>query len=256
MEAAPYEILARGPWRHDQVHVAYRFDLHLTLGDDDRLAIEREWRAQRRRAKMRHFPLFDGLLWRVWAYDVDAAGELELTLGPTSYKDYVGTRAPHFFQTRAREALALPLAVCAAIVTADDRIVVARRQAVDVAAGQYHVVGGFVERGRDADPFTAMARELREEVGLALDPARLLGLGLAYDCLHPHLELCFAARADRSSRELLRMRPAEVEASGLEFVPDTGEALETFLGRYHGKMSPTGEACLVLYRDLTERDRS
>ena len=242
-----YEIVVPGPFHRGQVRADCRTGLRMPSDAAIRGAIEREWRRKRRRAQRDGVPLYSGRLFRVCGYALDHAGGLYLKLGDTSYKEYAGTRVPGFFQGRPREALANPLAVCAAIVTSDSSVVIARRRNVDVAAGQYHVVGGFVERGKDGDPFAAMAREIHEELGLTIAPDSLLCLGLIYDCLHPHYELCFSARIDLAFAELARLRPAEVEMSALERIADSPEALRAFLTAQHGVMSPTGEGCLELH---------
>lgn len=242
-----YEILSTGPWRHDQVHVVYQADRRLALLPDERKSIQSHWRAQRRRAKQQGVSLFSGRLARVHHHTLDADGHLRLSLGPTTYREYVGTRAPHYFQSRLRDALANPLAVCATIVTADGALVIQRRQGVDVASGQYDVVGGFVERGTDDNPFAAVARELREETGLPAPAQSFLCLGLIYDRLHPHYELCFVLRTDHTFTELSGLEPLEAECARLESIPDSLDALDAFLVEHHGLMSPTGEGCLALY---------
>ena len=99
---------------------------------------------------------------------------MQLTLGDTSYKEYVITRDPAYARNRPRTALSNPLAVCSVVETSDNLILLDQRQGVDVYNGHYHVIGGFFERGIDKDvqgwpdPFQAMRREIREETGIRI----------------------------------------------------------------------------------------
>lgn len=239
-----------GDFCREQVHTLYLPQSSMPSTPAVRADIEREWRTQRQRARETIMSLFSGRLFRLCGHRVDGAGDLHLTLGRTTYKQYVGTRAPGFYGTRPRAALANPLGVCATITTGDGGIVLSRRWGVDLGNGRYDVIGGFLERGKDMDPFAGMAREIEEEVGLTVSSSDLRCLGLIYDCLHPHYDLCFAVRTALSFAELARLQPVEREVSYLQRLGDSAESLSTFLATQRERLVPTGAACLTLYTRL------
>ena len=65
-----------------------------------------------------------------------------------------------------------PVPACAAVVLAAGRVLLARR-ARPPYAGMWDVPGGFLEAGEE--PFGALRRELREEIGVGIRRARLIG---------------------------------------------------------------------------------
>jgi 8-oxo-dGTP diphosphatase len=64
------------------------------------------------------------------------------------------------------------LVVAAALADGDGRILLQQRPEGKAMAGLWEFPGGKVEDGER--PEAALARELREELGIALDPARLV----------------------------------------------------------------------------------
>ena len=65
----------------------------------------------------------------------------------------------------------------AAIVAADDRVLVAQRLPGGSLAGLWEFPGGKIEPGEI--PEAALSRELAEELGIAVDPASLAPIGFA-----------------------------------------------------------------------------
>jgi 8-oxo-dGTP pyrophosphatase MutT (NUDIX family) len=190
---------------------------------------------------------------------------LHLTLGNTTYKEYVTTREPTFAQNRPREELSNPLAVCSVIETTDNYILLDKRQGVDVYAGRYHVIGGFFERDLDTtatsdtsdtsdtnpDPFAAIHREIREETGIqAADIAEQHCLGVVYDLATPHAELCFLTRLNIPLHEVHQRVPEENEIKQLLSLSITEETLRDFILTNHGNISATGEPNLLMYGAL------
>ena len=177
---------------------------------------------------------------------------LHLVLGDTSYKEYVTTRVPEFFQGRDRQELSNALAVCSVIETSDRYILLDKRQGVDVYVGRYHVIGGFFERGLEMmgqpDPFGAVRREIREETGIQVDDIReQFCLGVVYDLSTPHGEMCFLTRLHISLAEVQTRKAEDNEVKQLLSLAVTAESLREFVLRYHGNISPTGEANLLMY---------
>jgi len=199
---------------------------------------------------------------------------LHLTLGNTTYKEYVTTREPTFAQNRPREALSNALSVCSVVETTDRYILLDKRQGVDVYAGRYHVIGGFFERDLDTtettettetietiatsatsatnpDPFAAIRREIREETGIqTADIAEQYCLGVLYDLATPHAELCFLTRLNIPLNEVRQRVPEENEIKQLLPLYVTEESLRNFILTNHGNISATGEPNLLLYGAL------
>jgi len=82
-----------------------------------------------------------------------------------------------------------------AIIELDDRVLLVRR-AREPAAGTLDLPGGFIDRGEGAE--AALAREMREELGIEIHALRYLG---TYPNVYPYagvtyhtLDLCFLAR--------------------------------------------------------------
>jgi ADP-ribose pyrophosphatase YjhB (NUDIX family) len=65
-----------------------------------------------------------------------------------------------------------PVPACAAVVLATGRLLLARR-ARPPYAGMWDLPGGFLEAGEE--PLGALRRELREEIGVGVRRARLIG---------------------------------------------------------------------------------
>jgi ADP-ribose pyrophosphatase YjhB (NUDIX family) len=64
-------------------------------------------------------------------------------------------------------------AACAICVDAEGRVLLARR-AREPSKGLWDLPGGFLDEGEE--PLEALVRELSEETGLEIEPARLLGI--------------------------------------------------------------------------------
>lgn len=245
---AGYEVLARGPFVRSQVRVAFEGGEWQPASAGDESLIEAEWRRRRARAKRSGSPLFNGRLWRLDGFSLRDGG-LDLKVGWATYREYVGTRVSRFFTGRERGALANPLAVCAAIITADQRVVVGVREGVDLDEGLYDVPGGMIDH-RDGDPFEAVQREINEELGLAIDVQNIVCSGLIYDLVHPHYELCFFAPAGVPFAALTGLHPAERESGPLEGIANSTEALSQFTEAEATRISPTGHGCLMLCSEL------
>lgn len=245
-----FEIFADGSPAGLRISVVYRPGQPEPSNETEARRIDLIWQQSLAQAKREGMMLYDGKLFRLERFQVDGRG-LTLYLGDTTYKEYVATRRPEFHQSRPRQHLANPLAVCATIVTSDGRILVERRRGVDVYPGRYHVIGGWFDRdldgGESPHPSRAIQREVREEVGLRLARRRFECLGLVYDLATPHPELCFAASVDSRFDRICRRRGTDGEVQHLEFVEASGEALRAFILANHGNISATGEPCLILY---------
>lgn len=258
-----FEILARGLFRPHQLTVSYDPSLRMPTSAAIQQWMDDAWSRKLAIARERGIPLFDAPLYRFVHGEVHAGGTdgtLHLTLGDTSYKEYVTTRKPEFSVGRQRQELGNPLAVCSVVETSDGYILLDKRQGVDLYVGRYHVIGGFFERDRDRidgtrpDPFGAMRREIREETGIKsadmVDSEEQFCLGAVYDLATPHAELCFLTRLHIPLAEVRQRVPEDHEIKKLETLLVTAEGLRAFLTRHHGNISATGAPNLLLYGTL------
>jgi len=163
---------------------------------------------------------------------------------------------PTFAQGRTRHELGCALSVCSVVETSDNYILLDKRQGVETYVGRYHVIGGFFERNLDMathmampDPFAAMRREIREEVGIQeADISTQYCLGVVYDMVMPHGEMCFLTQLTISLDEVIHQRmPEDDEIKELQTLKVSAQSLRDFLVANHGNISPTGEPNLLLY---------
>ena len=249
-----FEILASGLYRPDQLIITYNSSLRMPSNLTIQRWMDTLWTQKLSMAQQKGIPLFDAPLYRLISAASQPDGKLHLVLGDTSYKEYVTTRVPEFFQGRDRQELGNALSVCSVVETSDSYILLDKRQGVDVYVGRYHVIGGFFERDRDStgnaqpDPFGAMGREIREETGIqSSDISEQYCLGAVYDLATPHAELCFLTRLHIPLAEVQKRVPEEDEIKQLEVLKVTEESLREFIVKHHGNISATGEPNLLLY---------
>ena len=191
-----FEILAKGFFTMKDVRVIYNpNDVMFKNGSIDNF-IELQWIDRVNETKKLGVRLFNGKLFRLSHFQKDKA-KLVIELGNTDYKEYVGTREKEFYGKYTRDRLANPLAVCIVILSSDSKVLIERRKNVDVYSGRYHVIGGFFDREADfgidsiPNPFNGIKREVQEEIGVKLKDTDLFSLGLVYDLVTPHPEMCF-----------------------------------------------------------------
>jgi 8-oxo-dGTP pyrophosphatase MutT (NUDIX family) len=249
-----FSIIARGLYRPEQLLIHYDHTLRMPITPEMRIWMDDLWEKRLAQARANGTRLFESSLFRYIDATDNADGTLSLTLGDTTYKEYVTTRIPEFTQERTRQELGNALSVCSVVETSDDYILLDKRQGVDVYAGRYHVIGGFFERGLDSDasarpdPFSAMRREIREETGIqAGDIKEQYCLGVVYDLLTPHAEMCFLMRLGIPLAEVLTREPEEDEIKQLHTLQVNADSLRAFIVSHHGNISATGEPNLLMY---------
>jgi len=248
-----FELLAQGLYRPDQLTIAYNPALRMPKTAAIADWMESLWQEKLALAKAQGTRLFDAPLFRFISAQT-TGDQLTLTLGDTSYQEYVTTRVPEFALAHPRQNLGNALSVCSVIETSDESILLEKRQGVDVYVGRFHVIGGFFERrldtdqGEQPDPFAAMRREIREETGIQADDiCDQYCLGVVYDVTTPHAELCFLTRLHISLTEVHKRQPEDDEIQHLLSLRITAESLHAFLLDHHGNISATGEPNLILY---------
>lgn len=247
-----FEILASGYFSPDQITVTYDPTAGLTFTAETQAWMDSYWEEKVQQASARGMRLYNGPLFRLVEVLTQPDGTMHIATGNTSYKEYVTTRIPEFFQGRQRQELGNPISVCSVVETSDNYILLDRRQGVDVYEGRYHVIGGFFERNLDMttrpDPFAAMRREIREETGIQLADIREQHcLGIGYDTTVPHPELCFLTHLNIPLAEVQTRQPEDNEIAELHTLQATAENLREFLLRHHGNISATGEVNLLFY---------
>ena len=258
-----FDIIVHGLFRADQLVICYDPTAHMSVSSQTQAWMDEYWQEQLLKARQRNTRLFDAPLFRYIDAGVSPDQYLHIVLGDTSYKEYVTTRTAAFAQRRARHDLGNPLAVCSVVETSDGYILLDKRQGVDVYVGRYHVIGGFFERALDSvnaentdrtntniqpDPFAAMRREIREETGIqGADISKQYCLGIVYDLITPHAEMCFLTRLHISLQEVWQRQPEDNEIKQLIPLFVTPESLRDFILEHHGNISATGEPDLLFY---------
>jgi len=183
---------------------------------------------------------------------------LHLTVGPTCYRDFVGTNLfnHHRLGEFSWDLFSNPIGTTATLLTRDGRICYGRRSTrVAYHAGHIHTFGGGLEerdKGPDGsiDPFTSLCRELVEE--LAIPRHELIDLccvGLIRDKEIHQPELLFEARLDISAIELRRRwvsAEGKDEHDEIVSIEDQPEAVAPFI-RTCGPIAPVAIGALFLH---------
>jgi 8-oxo-dGTP pyrophosphatase MutT (NUDIX family) len=184
--------------------------------------------------------------------------ELHLELGPTCYRDFLGTNL-HNTATVLRigeDHLSNPVGISSTVMTRDGFLVFGRRGSrVAFHAGHLHTFGGLLEPSdRDADGrldvFAAAVRELCEELRVSGDEiAEVVVAGLVRDRMILQPELLFEATLTLTRAALTaRFDPAspDQEHTGWEIVHDEPEAIVPFLRR-SVPVAPVAAAAMLLH---------
>ncbi len=170
----------------------------------------------------RHPAAFDGQLLRMAAHHVED-NRLSITAQATNFSAYVVTRHAGFAEEHPGAERADPLGLTVLLVTADQHVIVTRRSlTAEQNPGALYLIGGYAEPavGEEVDLFEEAARELAEEVAVTdIDRSSAFAIGLAYDPVYCHPELCLLASSRSTSAEIL---------DGARHAPDRNEAAELF----------------------------
>ncbi len=204
--------------------------------------ISAHWETALAEAKEKGQRLFDGAL-----FNLEAVEGSELRLSLTSYR-----RWTYAAGREGGAKISRPLASCAAVISADDRLLLQERSAeVAEGAGLLHVPGGHPDPSRDLrdglpDLFAAMEAELREELALGpedLDQGRVLAIIENMDNGKP--ELLFLYRSKLSSEEIAArsMGGRDIyEYDSLYFLPAESEKLADFLAENEERLAVPSRA--------------
>ncbi|HVP11822.1 MAG TPA: hypothetical protein VMV94_11615 [Phycisphaerae bacterium] len=262
LSPTPFDILAFSHLTPAQVRTAFEPTPRPSTPQLDEL-IAAEWERQTALARQAGRVLFNGGLLRYVRHAVlkgstGGTEAIELTIGPTCYRDFVGTNLfnHHRLEEFGWERFSNPVGTTATLVSREGLICYGRRsESVAYHASHVHTFGGALEeRDRAADgridPFAAVCREVEEELGLRRDElADLCCVGLIRDKEICQPEMLFEARLDMTADELrARWRSAEAADEHVDIVtlPDRPDAIVPFI-RGCGPIAPVAIGALFLH---------
>ena len=252
----PFVLEACGRYRPDQLRQSWS-DAPRSTSPAIEAAIARTWELETALARQNDGILFNGDLARL-IQALATPQALHLTLGPTCYRDFLGTnlhQAASVLAT-APHCLADALGISATVITGDGFLVLGRRgPRVAFHAGYLHSFGGLLEsadRREDGgfDIFGAARRELSEELAIpAEEITEMVIVGLVRDREIHQPELVFdvtvtLARAALAGR--FASAHLEPEHVAVECVHDDPEAILPFLQRTP-RVTPVAQAALLLH---------
>jgi len=240
----------------DKVHVNWS-DHPRATNDSIEELIEKSWLDQIQRAEGTGTKIFNGQLCRLISHRCDNA-HLNLTLGPVSFKEFIGTNATQAYirHLHGPEVMANPLGVSAAVCTSDGLIVLGMRSSNMIQyAGRIHPIGGTVEPpeadGDSPDPFKAIIDELHEETAVPPESvSSIICLGLVRDRNTVQPELIFDCHVDCDVVSLFASAataPDAAEHSSMVPVRDHPGAVVSFMENHFSQLTPVAMATLLLH---------
>jgi len=244
LAASSMDILLEGEWKPGSIVATFEPGIKRPTTPSVEQQIARDWAAAELEAVQHDRLLFPGPLVRVLHYE-RRSHALCFRLGPTDYREYIGTKSLEDAEFRAD-----PLTACAAVRTADGKIVVGRRGHRNMEnAGWWHLIGGYVDPTHDRagdgiDVFGTILREIEEEVGFPRHEVSAVCLGLVRWRPTHKPELIFFVQSPRTSAEI---RPADDEHEEIRPIHDHPDAIQEFLEQASGRIAGPGVACLVRY---------
>ncbi len=254
--AAPFDVAAFGRWKYGQLTTEWVDTPRPSHPEIDRL-IAATWDERVAEATGSGRLLYNGQMGRLIAARADRE-RLHLVIGPTCYRDFVGTNLFNADAVRAvgESYLANPAGISSTAITSDGYVLYGRRNdKVAYHPGYLHTFGGALEEpdrqeGGGYDPFLAAIRELCEE--LIIEPeevANIVCLGIVRDTSLRQPEIIFDATLNLTRVDVLaRFDPAgqHQEHSAMEWLFDTPDEVLPFLER-GGLIAPILEGALLLH---------
>ena len=234
---------AIGDWTPDQVRTSWVTSTRRIVPDVEQ-GIEQAWSQVLRRPGVK---LFDGPMCRMesWEASPDA---LRLVLSLTSYKPFLGTNLSHpeFAEQFGRDVMANPIGVSPALQTADNFLLLGRRnESVAYYPGRTHPFAGALEPRDGGNLFGAVHRELREELSLReQDIAEIRCTGIAEDVALRQPELLFRVLSTLS-REQIESQVHDEEHGDSVAIPATADAIGEAVK--NPALTPVAVASLLLW---------
>lgn len=236
-------LLAAGNWAPSQVRVSLVPCTRPLIPEVENL-IEQVWRQNEHAGKVL---LFDGPMarWESWSASSE---ELRLVLSRTHYKPFLGTNLmhPELADRHGLNVLANPVGVSPALLTADNYLLLGRRNAsVAYYPNRTHPFAGAMEPRDGADVFTALRRELFEELALTEeDIVDARAVGIVEDCALRQPELIFAVNSSRT-RSQIEAQVDRGEHHTSFAIAATATALDEAIT--HAALTPVAIASLILW---------
>jgi 8-oxo-dGTP pyrophosphatase MutT (NUDIX family) len=216
---------------------------------ESRALIEAAWAAAQSRPGVN---LFDGPMCRLESWHA-TPDRLTLRLAHTTYKTFLGTNLSHteLADQYGQGALANPVGVSPALLTADQFIMMGRRNdSLAYYPRRIHPFAGALDPS-DADPFAAIARELHEELAFTdADIADIRCTGVAEDVALRQPELIFLARTTRTRAQVESAVDPEEHAGAWSTPADEPALRRAIESARDLAFTPVGVASLILYGRL------
>lgn len=236
-----------GDWRPDQVRVRWVESARRVVPEVERM-IEEAWQAALKRPGVN---LFDGPMCRMEGWE--ASPDLfSLALSVTSYKPFLGTNLAHpeLAERYGREVMANPVGVSPALHTADDFLLLGRRNSsLAYYPNRTHPFAGALEPKDGGDLFAAVRRELSEELSFSdRDIAEIRCTGIAEDRALRQPELLFRVRSTLTRRQIEAQVHADEHGDSVA-VPATPDAVAKVV--LQPELTPVAVASLLLWGRVT-----
>jgi 8-oxo-dGTP pyrophosphatase MutT (NUDIX family) len=234
---------AIGDWTASQVKVRW-VESGRKIVPEVEHCIDLAWQSAFGRPGVR---LFDGPMCRMERWQASDE-QLSLDLSVTSYKLFMGTNLAHpeLAEQFGREVMANPVGVSPALHTADDFLLMGRRNAtLAYYPNRTHPFAGALEPRDEGDLFAAVRRELKEELSLdAADVPEVRCTGIAEDRALRQPELLFRVRT-RLMRKQIESQVHAEEHLGSVAVPATPDAVAQVV--HDPALTPVAVASLLLW---------
>ncbi len=219
-----------------------------------REAVDRAWDEAKARLGE---ALFDGPMCRMERWRVSPR-RLEITLSRTSYKQFLGTNLCHGDRAAGlgASALANPVGVSSALLSADGWLLMGRRNAsVAYYPNRIHPFAGALEPRADLNVFDEVRRELKEELGMEAGELEAIHCtGIAEDESIHQPELIFRVES-ALSRDQIEAHLDQAEHEGVWAVQADRGVLERLLATPPEAFTPIAVASLLCWGRVQFGDR-
>jgi 8-oxo-dGTP pyrophosphatase MutT (NUDIX family) len=234
---------AIGDWAPDRVRVTWAQSTRRIVAEVETL-IEQEWKEAVAQPGVK---LFDGPMCRMESWHANAE-LLQIVLSYTSYKPFLGTNIAHpeVADRFGREVMANPVGVSPALHTADNFLLMGRRNgSVVYYPNRTHPFAGALEPRDAGDLFAAVRRELFEELGLGdNDIAEVRCTGIAEDMALRQPELIFRVRSTLTRSRIESQVHTEEHGDSIA-IPAQPDAVAQMLS--DPALTPVATASLLLF---------
>ena len=169
-----YQILTQGKFYSYDIMIFYNHNSRIIQSLERLEFIESKWRE----FTSNNPKTFNGRLFRVDDYNILSSKNnlIELQLGNTDYKEFIGTQDPEFINRFGKKYTANPLSTGTVLVTQDNKIILGKRSSsgTDTGKNKISVIGGYLDPTKDlvnhnntvVDTFHGIKREIFEETGI------------------------------------------------------------------------------------------